>query len=265
MDEIDKKIMYYLFRDGRVSQRSLAEELKVTPPTLNYRFKKLEEDGVLKGFTLFINPSFLSRYYGFVAFINQRDFDSDWIFLKFKCVEWLNVYGVMGKSLRDLDEKIETMSKTLGETRLKYIPEQSPEELKSMDASILSALSKSPRATESEIAQELGIPSKTVSKRLKIMSKRGVFSVFPVLDIPKSGLIMFSMFSRSLRKITGVLEPCTIFRITDGKAGINVCLVENMLQTRNYVNGARLQDPDSDVMIIYEYYINSSLLRILDQ
>ncbi|ABP94972.1 transcriptional regulator, AsnC family [Metallosphaera sedula] len=265
MDEIDKKIMYLLFRDGRVSQRSLAEELDVTPPTLNYRFKKLEEDGILKGFTLFVNPSFMSRYYGFVAFINQRDFDSDWIFLKFKCVEWLNVYGVMGKSLRDLDEKIEVMSKTLGETRLKYIPEQSPEELKPLDASVLSALSKNPRASESEIAQELGIPSKTVSKRLKIMSKKGVFSVLPILDIPKSGLIMFSMFSRNLKKITGVLESCTIYRITDGRAGINVCLVENMLQTRNYVNAARLQDPDSDVMIIYEYHVNSTPLRVLDQ
>lgn len=186
----------------------------------------------MRGFTLFINPSFLSMYFGFAAFINQRDYDSDWIFLKFKCVEWLNVYGVTGRSLRELDERIGKMSDVLGETRLKYIPEQVPIEVKPLDISILNALSKNPRASESEISQETGIPSKTVSKRLRILSKRGTFSVFPLIDVAKSGLIMFSMFSRELKRVTGPLEQCTIFRITDGRAGINVCLVENMLQTR---------------------------------
>ncbi|QKR00577.1 winged helix-turn-helix transcriptional regulator [Metallosphaera tengchongensis] len=256
MDETDRKILYSLFRDGRVSQRKLAEELNLTPPALNYRFKKLEEDGILKGYRVFITPSFVSKYYGFVAFINQRDFDSDWIFLKFKCVEWLNVYGVIGSSLRDLDDKIDKMSAALGEARLKYVPEQSLEPLKPLDLRILAELSKNPRATESEIGSKLGMPSKTVAKRLRILAKRGVYSVFPVLDVSKAGLVMFSMFSREIRKITGVLEPCTIFRITDGKAGINVCLVESMLQARNYVNSARLQEPDSDVMIIYDYYLN---------
>jgi transcriptional regulator, AsnC family len=70
MDELDRKMLMLLFRDGRISQRRLAEELNVTPPTLNYRFRKLEEEGVLKGFTLFVNPNFLSSYYGFVAFTN---------------------------------------------------------------------------------------------------------------------------------------------------------------------------------------------------
>ncbi|MEM4046991.1 MAG: winged helix-turn-helix transcriptional regulator, partial [Metallosphaera sp.] len=104
MDEVDKKILYLLFRDGRISQRRIAEELNITPPTLNYRFKKLEEEGILKGFVTFINPSYLSQYYGFLAFVNYTDYDSDWIFLKFKCVEWLNVYGILGKSMRDLED-----------------------------------------------------------------------------------------------------------------------------------------------------------------
>ncbi|MEM4146555.1 MAG: winged helix-turn-helix transcriptional regulator, partial [Metallosphaera sp.] len=227
------------------------------PPTLNYRFKKLEEEGILKGFVTFINPSYLSQYYGFLAFVNYTDYDSDWIFLKFKCVEWLNVYGILGKSVRDLEDKMEKMSKTLGEPRLKYIPEQEPVDLKPLDINIIEALKESPRASESEISQKIGISSKLVSKRLKILSKKGVFAVYPILDIPRSGLVMFSMFSRDIKKITGTLEQCTIFRITDGKAGINVCLVENMLLTRNYVNSARLHDPDADVMIIYQYQLSS--------
>jgi DNA-binding Lrp family transcriptional regulator len=256
MDELDRKMLMLLFRDGRISQRRLAEELNVTPPTLNYRFRKLEEEGVLKGFTLFVNPNFLSLYYGFVAFTNYRDYDSPSIFLKFKCVEWLNVYGILGRSFRELDEEVERMSRNLGEPKLKYVPEQSPESLKEMDLIVLRALKDTPRASESEIAEVVGMPSKLVSKRLKVLSRRGVFSVFPVLDIPKSGLIMFSMFSRELKRIVPVLEPFTVFRITDGKAGINVCLADNMGQVRNLVNGARLNDPDSDVMIIHEYTVS---------
>jgi hypothetical protein len=166
------------------------------------------------------------------------------------------VYGILGRSFRELDEEVERMSRNLGEPKLKYVPEQSPESLKEMDLIVLRALKDTPRASESEIAEVVGMPSKLVSKRLKVLSRRGVFSVFPVLDIPKSGLIMFSMFSRELKRIVPVLEPFTVFRITDGKAGINVCLADNMGQVRILVNGARLNDPDSDVMIIHEYTVS---------
>lgn len=48
MDSIDKKILIYLFRDGRISQRKIAEEVKLSATSLNYRFNKLIEDGIIK-------------------------------------------------------------------------------------------------------------------------------------------------------------------------------------------------------------------------
>ncbi|MEM4885031.1 MAG: winged helix-turn-helix domain-containing protein, partial [Saccharolobus sp.] len=39
MDIIDKRILFYLLKDGRISQRRIASLLNLTPASLNYRFK----------------------------------------------------------------------------------------------------------------------------------------------------------------------------------------------------------------------------------
>jgi len=83
------------------------------------------------------------------------------------------VYGILGRSFRELDEEVERMSRNLGEPKLKYVPEQSPESLKEMDLIVLRALKDTPRASESEIAEVVGMPSKLVSKRLKVLFQEG--------------------------------------------------------------------------------------------
>ena len=57
LDEIDLKILAELQDSGRESASSIAENIKVSVPTITERIRKLQENGVILGFQAIINPS----------------------------------------------------------------------------------------------------------------------------------------------------------------------------------------------------------------
>jgi len=51
VDEIDKRILYYLAQDARnTSAPAIADEVQVTPATIRNRVQQLEEHGILRGY-----------------------------------------------------------------------------------------------------------------------------------------------------------------------------------------------------------------------
>ncbi len=56
LDRIDFGILERLLHDGRVSFLKLARELKVPDTTIHFRIKRLQQLGVLKGFTARVDP-----------------------------------------------------------------------------------------------------------------------------------------------------------------------------------------------------------------
>ena len=56
MDEIDMHIIKKLTDDARISFRKIAEELKISADTVISRYRKLQENGVIQGSTVVINP-----------------------------------------------------------------------------------------------------------------------------------------------------------------------------------------------------------------
>ncbi|WP_252897151.1 Lrp/AsnC family transcriptional regulator, partial [Metallosphaera hakonensis] len=75
MDETDRKIIFYLLKDGRISQNKLARLLNISSPSINDRFRKLLVGGIIKGFKLFVNPNMYGKYFMYAAFPNLRDTD----------------------------------------------------------------------------------------------------------------------------------------------------------------------------------------------
>jgi len=57
LDKIDLKILAELQDSGRESASSIAENIKVSVPTITERIRKLQENGVILGFQAIINPS----------------------------------------------------------------------------------------------------------------------------------------------------------------------------------------------------------------
>lgn len=59
MDEIDQKILKILMRDARISQKELAAKVGLSAPGAAERVRRLEERGVIRGFTIDVDPEAL--------------------------------------------------------------------------------------------------------------------------------------------------------------------------------------------------------------
>ena len=70
LDSIDVRILEILQRDGRASHSTIAEEVGLTQPSVHERVKKLEQRGVIKGYTALLDPEALDL--SVLAFISVR-------------------------------------------------------------------------------------------------------------------------------------------------------------------------------------------------
>jgi Lrp/AsnC family transcriptional regulator, leucine-responsive regulatory protein len=70
LDEKDAKILEILQKDGRTSNVELARAVELTPSATSERLRKLEERGLIKGYTALLNPDALGL--GLLAFIFIR-------------------------------------------------------------------------------------------------------------------------------------------------------------------------------------------------
>src|SRR6185295_65180 len=67
MDAIDSKALAVLMRDGRTSWADLGSELDLSPPAAADRVHKMEEAGIILGFTALVDPE--AAGYPLAAFV----------------------------------------------------------------------------------------------------------------------------------------------------------------------------------------------------
>ena len=70
MDEIDSEILNLLRENGRASFASIGERVGLSPHGTADRVRRLQRDGVIKGFTTVVDPGSVGR--GLDAFIDVR-------------------------------------------------------------------------------------------------------------------------------------------------------------------------------------------------
>ena len=68
MDKTDLFIINQMTEDARVSFRKIAKKLGISPDTVINRYKKLQENGVIRGSTVVLNPAKIG-YKGMAAFM----------------------------------------------------------------------------------------------------------------------------------------------------------------------------------------------------
>ncbi len=56
LDEIDIQLLDILQKNGRTRRNDLAQSVELTIPSVSERLKKLEENGIITGYTAFIDP-----------------------------------------------------------------------------------------------------------------------------------------------------------------------------------------------------------------
>lgn len=55
LDELDKKILVIVQRDGRVTNAELAQRIHLSPPAAHARLKRLRERGLIRGFVALLD------------------------------------------------------------------------------------------------------------------------------------------------------------------------------------------------------------------
>jgi DNA-binding Lrp family transcriptional regulator len=82
LDEVDRAIVAALSADGRISMRALAESLHISRAGAYTRVQRLEESGVITGYTATIDPQ---RYgYGISAYVYLKIAQPAWKALRAK-------------------------------------------------------------------------------------------------------------------------------------------------------------------------------------
>lgn len=61
MDEIDLQIIELLHAHGRLSREQIARDINLSRPAVHERVKRLEEEGVIRGYTALLNWSALGK------------------------------------------------------------------------------------------------------------------------------------------------------------------------------------------------------------
>jgi Lrp/AsnC family leucine-responsive transcriptional regulator len=56
VDALDRKILSELMQNGRVTLSELSERLGLSSPSLSDRIRKLEKKGIIRGFTVLVDP-----------------------------------------------------------------------------------------------------------------------------------------------------------------------------------------------------------------
>src|SRR3954452_15957572 len=59
LDELDRKLLDILVKDSRTSLKDLAQQVGLSSPSVSERLRRLEERGVIRAFTVEIDPEAL--------------------------------------------------------------------------------------------------------------------------------------------------------------------------------------------------------------
>ena len=61
MDNTDHKILEILQHDGRISMKELGKQVSLTSPAVAERVKKMEDSGIITGYSAIVNPKKLNK------------------------------------------------------------------------------------------------------------------------------------------------------------------------------------------------------------
>ncbi|WP_322907015.1 Lrp/AsnC family transcriptional regulator [Paenibacillus campi] len=75
MDELDRRIVELLRRNGRMSSSDIGKEIHLSVPAVTERIRKLEQQGVIEQFTVRLNPKALGRYCTVFILVNVQGYE----------------------------------------------------------------------------------------------------------------------------------------------------------------------------------------------
>jgi len=258
MDEIDREILISLLMRGGISLSEISKMIGSSAQRINYRIKKMFEEGIIKNFKVHINPYFLNGMNLFVAYEGTKNIDLRGIGSVFRCLERTDFYELQAMNEKELLDLTNYMSVEFGNKIMQYRPRvpESKNKINYYDLLILRELLKNPTINNIKLSQILGIRAPLIRKRINRMKSMGVFSIIPIIDLSKTDIFLFTIISgRRLENKLNVSN--TILKIIDDNASIYVGIEKSMSNIRKNLSYVRKIDKNAEVMVVYDYDFRS--------
>lgn len=254
MDEIDREILILLLMEGGISQSEISKITGSSAQKINYRIKKMFEEGIIRNFRTHINPYFLNGINLFVAYEGTNSIDMKGIGSIFRCLERTDLYELQARNEKELFDLADFMSVKFGNKIMQYRPKV-PEvrnKINYYDLLILRELIKDPTINHLELSQILGLRASLIKKRINRMKSLRVFSIIPIIDLSKTDIFLFTIISGK-RLEDKVNVNNTILKIIEDNTSIYVGIEKSMSNIRENLSKIRKIDSNAEVMVVYDY------------
>lgn len=251
MDVIDKKILFYYLKDGRMSQKDISDKLNISPQSLNYRLDKLFSTKVIKNFKMSVDDRINGNSIGFAAYKNNISFNDN-MFMEITCLEELIIYGFTGKNITDIKNEIN--KKCYGEPLMQYIPDNNLDcNISDNDKLIINELKKDPKISIRDMASKLNLTYTYLKRKIDSLKENDIIKIIPLIDLSKTDIVLFAVFSKKLEKFSNQFNNNLILKFNDKYSGIAILFSMDMDNAKNLINKLRLIDNELNIMIIYNY------------
>lgn len=208
MDDLDAGIFRELHRDRtflwggidpRIGATELADRLDVDRTTVWSRLKAWEADGFLLGQEVVPNSKLFGAGIGGGAFRVDDPRNKDEVFASLELVDgvltWLDQVGpwVLLGCARESAKSLERCTRLIGELPgvaevaecLPFLPPESEIEPTARDWRIIAALREDPKRPLAEVAEEVGVSRRTLTRRYgQLLEAQAVWS-FPTFDFSR--------------------------------------------------------------------------------
>ncbi len=219
MDEVDIRLSKMLSENSRQPYRELAKKLDISLQAVHRRIQNLQHKEIIRGFCLAFSPNYIGYHPVSIFGKSESKVPSETIEKLGKDERVSNVYVAGGgmlyvvgalRDLSDIDDFTDFARRTanIGEPQVGIINTGPPgpagktlkdHPLSPLDARILASLSDDTRKPASDIAEELGVTSKTVNKRLRRLMDSGQL-LFTIEWFPRNPGNLVSIIHLDLKK-----------------------------------------------------------------
>ena len=213
MDSKDFQLLAALHKNARQSYHSLGRAVSLSAPAVRERLKRLEANGVLKGYGLWMEPGLFNREEVLVFFAKERSTKEVLKVLASRDVSWIGwklegglTVGLwtknLGRSISDLKELLSEEPTGHAATGLRRVRPPS-----SLDWTMIHVLIDDPTISLGELIRMTGLSPKTVRKHLVKLFDSETLVIIPRLGtVEGSGELVYQL---------AVSGPATVSNIRD--------------------------------------------------
>ena len=200
LDIHDKKILFYLNQDSRISRKQLAKKLKISPQSLHYKIERLEKEAINPIVLINYNLLNINQHIILVPRLSNEEKErlmenNSVIFLIQTLGKYQYIINILTNDINKFCEKyipnyhIESykIEKQIPDifnpygienTTYNKIKEDNKIELDKKDYKILLQLCKNPLDSLIKISEETGIDRQTIKERIIRMEKANIIQKF---------------------------------------------------------------------------------------